>query len=91
VLLTCRLMARAPLAALLMRARTLKRMSESTYLTAIKAASARGWRRLEPVPLGPPEQPKNLLDFLASPASQQARTYLPANIVNDIEAATTTA
>jgi len=76
------------LAALLMRARTLKRMSESTYLTAIKAASARGWRRLEPVPLGPPEQPKKLLDFLASTASQPARAYLPANIVNDIAAAT---
>jgi Zn-dependent peptidase ImmA (M78 family)/DNA-binding XRE family transcriptional regulator len=76
------------LAALLMRARTLKRMSESTYLTAIKAASARGWRRLEPVPLGAPEQPKNLLDFLASPVSRPARAYLPANIVNDIAAAT---
>jgi hypothetical protein len=40
------------LAALLMRAGTLQVMSESTYLTAIKAASARGWRRIEPVPLG---------------------------------------
>ncbi|MDT5045800.1 MAG: hypothetical protein QOG75_1653 [Mycobacterium sp.] len=36
------------LAALLMRARTLGRMSERTYLTAIKAASARGWRRVNP-------------------------------------------
>lgn len=76
------------LAALLMRARTLNRMSESTYLTAIKAASARGWRRLEPVPLGAPELPKKLLDFLASHASQPARAYLPANIVNDIAVAT---
>ena len=33
------------LAALLMRARTVGRMSENNYLTAIKAASARGWRR----------------------------------------------
>ncbi len=79
------------LAALLMRARTLHRITESTYLTAIKAASARGWRRLEPVPLGPPEQPQNLLDFLASTASQPARAYLPAHIVNDIAAATTAA
>jgi Zn-dependent peptidase ImmA (M78 family)/transcriptional regulator with XRE-family HTH domain len=76
------------LAALLMRARTLRRISESTYLTAIKTASARGWRRLEPITLGPPEQPKNLLDFLASTESQRARAYLPANIVNDIAAAT---
>ena len=45
------------LAALLMRARTLGRMSENNYLTAIKAASARGWRRVEPVPLGRPEHP----------------------------------
>ena len=45
------------LAALLMRARTLGRMSENNYLTAVKAASARGWRRVEPVPLGKPEQP----------------------------------
>ncbi|TDE25145.1 XRE family transcriptional regulator [Actinomadura sp. 6K520] len=79
------------LAALLMRARTLNRMSESTYLTAVKAASARGWRRLEPVPLGPPEHPNNLLNFLASTASQPARAYLPTNIVNDIAAATVSA
>jgi Zn-dependent peptidase ImmA (M78 family)/transcriptional regulator with XRE-family HTH domain len=79
------------LAALLMRARTLRRMSESTYLTAIKAASARGWRRFEPVPLGPPEEPRNLLDFLASTASRPARAYLPAHIVDDIAAATVAA
>jgi Zn-dependent peptidase ImmA (M78 family) len=35
------------LAALLMRAKTRGRMSDATYLTAIKAASARGWRRLD--------------------------------------------
>ena len=38
------------LAALLMRARTLGRMTEGTYLSAIKTASARGWRRLNPFP-----------------------------------------
>lgn len=74
------------LAALLMRARTLGRMNEGTYLTAIKAASARGWRRVEPVPLGPPEQPQYLLRFLASDASRKARAYLPAHIVGDIAA-----
>lgn len=78
---------RVSLAALLMRARTLGRMSESTYLTAIKAASARGWRRVEPVPLGAPERPKNLLDFLSSPDSRTARAVLPPRIVQDIEAA----
>jgi len=79
------------LAALLMRARTLRRMSENSYLTAIKAASARGWRRLEPVPLGPPEQPWNLLSFLGSAASQPARAYLPAYLIDDIAAATVAA
>ena len=38
-----------------MRAKTLRRMTDSSYLTAVKALSARGWRRLEPVPLGPPD------------------------------------
>jgi Zn-dependent peptidase ImmA (M78 family)/transcriptional regulator with XRE-family HTH domain len=78
------------LAALLMRARTLKRMSESTYLTAIKAASARGWRRVEPVPLGPPEQPARLLQFVHSPAANTAREFLPAKLIEAIMAATTT-
>ncbi|MEY9943918.1 ImmA/IrrE family metallo-endopeptidase [Kitasatospora sp. GAS1066B] len=75
------------LAALLMRARTLGRMSETTYLTAIKAASARGWRRVEPVPLGRPERPARLLHYLASPDSGPARAVLPPGIVQSIETA----
>jgi Zn-dependent peptidase ImmA (M78 family)/DNA-binding XRE family transcriptional regulator len=75
------------LAALLMRARTLDRMSESTYLTAIKAASARGWRRVEPVPLGAPEHPRHLLNFLTSTASGTARQQLPTSIVSALAAA----
>ncbi|MGA5143265.1 ImmA/IrrE family metallo-endopeptidase [Streptomyces azureus] len=75
------------LAALLMRARTLGRISESAYLTAIKTASARGWRRVEPVPLGRPEQPTKLLNYLASPDSGPARTVLPSQIVDSIETA----
>jgi Zn-dependent peptidase ImmA (M78 family)/transcriptional regulator with XRE-family HTH domain len=75
------------LAAILMRARTLRRMNENTYLTAIKAASARGWRRVEPVPLGRPEQPRMLLDFLGSPASRRARQHLPSRIITDLVAA----
>ncbi|NBE95498.1 ImmA/IrrE family metallo-endopeptidase [Nonomuraea sp. KC401] len=76
------------LAALLMRARTLGRMSENTYLTAIKAASARGWRRVEPVPLGIPEQPQRLLEFLASPASHSVRSLLPHDTLANITVAT---
>ncbi len=75
------------LAALLMRARTLHRMAESTYLTAIKAASARGWRRVEPVPLGPPERPRRLLQFLESSSSNTAHTYLPSNVISNIASA----
>jgi Zn-dependent peptidase ImmA (M78 family)/transcriptional regulator with XRE-family HTH domain len=72
------------LAALLMRARTLGRMTEATYLTAIKAASARGWRRVEPVPLGDPEEPRRLLTFIRSPTSKAVRETLPAHVVDDI-------
>jgi Zn-dependent peptidase ImmA (M78 family)/transcriptional regulator with XRE-family HTH domain len=76
------------LAALLMRARTLGCMSERTYLTAVKAASARGWRRVEPVPLGGPEEPALLLRYLTSAASRQARGYLPSSLIDRIIAAT---
>ncbi|MET9357407.1 XRE family transcriptional regulator [Streptomyces sp. NPDC006617] len=75
------------LAALLMRARTLGRMSENTYLTAIKAASARGWRRTEPVPLGRPEQPTRLLAYLASADSSHSRAVLPPQIVESLHTA----
>jgi hypothetical protein len=77
------------LAALLMRARTLKRMTESTYLSAIKTAFARGWRRVEPVPLGQPEQPTKLLSFLASPDSTATRAVLPSQILESIQTAST--
>lgn len=45
------------IAALLKRAQTLKVMSEQTYVQALKAMSARGWRQTEPGDLGRPEQP----------------------------------
>lgn len=78
------------LAALLMRARTLGRMSENNYLTAVKAASARGWRRVEPVPLGKPEQPTCLKHLLATPAGHQSLTLLPHDIVDALVTATAT-
>jgi Zn-dependent peptidase ImmA (M78 family)/transcriptional regulator with XRE-family HTH domain len=76
------------LGALLMRARTLGRMSESQYLTAVKAASARGWRRVEPVPLGQPEQPTGLSNLLTPPTTQGATAALPADVVSALLAAT---
>lgn len=45
------------MAALLIRARNLKVMSEVGYVQAMKTMSARGWRRSEPGYLGPPETP----------------------------------
>lgn len=45
------------LAALLVRAKTLGVMSEHTYAQGWKALSARGWRTVEPGPLGNPEAP----------------------------------
>jgi Zn-dependent peptidase ImmA (M78 family)/transcriptional regulator with XRE-family HTH domain len=72
------------LAALLMRARTLGRMNERTYLTAVKTLSARGWRRREPVPLGAPEQADLLMGFLSTAEGRQARSYLPGSVVDSI-------
>ena len=78
------------LAALLMRARTLGRMSENNYLTAVKAASARGWRRIEPVPLGRPEHPTCLKRLLATPAGRQSLKLLPHAVVDALVIATAT-
>jgi Zn-dependent peptidase ImmA (M78 family)/DNA-binding XRE family transcriptional regulator len=72
------------LAALLMRARTLGRLSPEAYLTAVKAASARGWRRAEPVPLGRPEQPGRSLALLASPRCRAAMTALPVTVIDSL-------
>ena len=70
------------LAALLMRARTLGRLSESEYLGAIKTASARGWRRVEPIPLGPPEEPQLLRAVLESPAKIALQRVLPSFVLD---------
>lgn len=43
--------------ALLRRAKTLRRISEPTYVQGMKTISARRWRDNEPGDLGPPEQP----------------------------------
>lgn len=74
------------LAALLMRAKTLGRMSETNYLTAVKAASARGWRRVEPVPLGEPEQPELFSDVLHS-EKNGASTLLPDDVIQGLMSA----
>ncbi len=45
------------IAALLKRAQTLERMSPTAYTQAMKTMSARGWRKREPIDLGPAEKP----------------------------------
>jgi len=75
------------LAALLMRAKTLGRMTEATYLTAVKTASARGWRRVEPVPLGGPEFPGVLTRLLRGPSARELRGSLPGDVLDSIAAA----
>jgi Zn-dependent peptidase ImmA (M78 family) len=75
------------LAALLMRARTLGRLSEGAYISAAKAASARGWRRVEPVPLGDPESPTGLARLLRAPSARQLEALLPGDVVDSIAAA----
>lgn len=75
------------LAALLMRARSLGKMSEGNYLTAVKASSARGWRRTEPVPLGPPEQPRALVNFLSTGRADEVAA-LPLHVIEAIRGAT---
>jgi Zn-dependent peptidase ImmA (M78 family)/transcriptional regulator with XRE-family HTH domain len=76
------------LAALLMRARTLHVMPERTYLAAVKAASARGWRRVEPVPLGAPERPRLLAKAIAIDEADRAVRAFPPAVVNALRAAT---
>lgn len=76
------------LAALLMRARALGRMSDNQYLTAVKAASARGWRRIEPVRLGRPEEPAQFARLLATPTARRAAAALPADILDALLTAT---
>jgi Zn-dependent peptidase ImmA (M78 family) len=74
------------LAALLMRAKTLGRMTAAAYLSAIKDASARGWRRREPIPLGPPEQPRLLTRLLSLSAAGAVRPTLPGSVVESLAA-----
>ena len=80
--------------ALLMRARTLRVMPESTYVQAIRYMSARGWRTTEPGDLGAGEAPQMLA--LATAAARQsgitisamsADTGWPESIIGDLLAA----
>jgi Zn-dependent peptidase ImmA (M78 family)/transcriptional regulator with XRE-family HTH domain len=78
------------LAAILMRARTLEVMSESAYVGATKAMSARGWRRHEPVD-GESETPTLLNDALERARSEgvdmeelRLETAIPKDLFDEI-------
>jgi Zn-dependent peptidase ImmA (M78 family)/transcriptional regulator with XRE-family HTH domain len=77
------------LAALLMRAKTLEVISPNEYLSAVKYASARGWRRLEPVQLDAPEQPSRTQRLVSSAAAHRAtRDWFPQGVWSDLLAST---
>jgi hypothetical protein len=73
-----------------MRAKNLGRMTDGNYLTAVKAASVRGWRRHEPVPLGNPEQPYILGQLMRSPVDPGLRACLPDKVLNALAASIAT-
>jgi Zn-dependent peptidase ImmA (M78 family)/transcriptional regulator with XRE-family HTH domain len=75
---------------LLFRARTLEIISESAYARAMATMSARGWRRVEPAPIGALEMPvlmRKALDLAAtagySAESLADDTRLPLSIVEE--------
>jgi Zn-dependent peptidase ImmA (M78 family)/DNA-binding XRE family transcriptional regulator len=76
-------------AALLMRARSLGKMPESSYLGAVKMMSARGWRKREPAPLGRPEEPNLLGEILAAEGSETVRNALPGELVRRLAGSAT--
>jgi Zn-dependent peptidase ImmA (M78 family) len=71
------------LAALLYRARTLRILDETAYRNATSTMSKRGWRRLEPGPHPPPEQPTLLtraLELLAADGIDRDRVADAARV-----------
>jgi hypothetical protein len=57
-------------------------MTEADYVGAMKAMSARGWRRIEPVPLGPPEQPTLLHSLIRRRMENDCRALLPKKVIH---------
>ncbi len=75
------------LAALLLRAKNLGRMTDASYLTAVKALSARGWRRQEPIPIGAPENPARLRQIVGVNGGNGVSKAMPRHIVDAIAGA----
>lgn len=81
------------IAALLYRARALEVMAPDTYVGAMKALSARGWRKHEPGDLGPPESPlllRKAIDAAGiSDEELAARLNIPLRMLRQVLEATT--
>jgi hypothetical protein len=61
-------------------------MNDAAYLSAVKDASAGGWRRREPIQLAT-EQPRTLARLLSLPAAEETRASLPTSVVESLVAA----
>lgn len=73
------------IAALVRRAKTLGRLSPSQYQAAMKEISARGWRRVEPVPLGAPESPSALRTLISAKGASSVTRQLPSWVIEYFE------
>jgi len=73
------------IAALVRRAKTLGHMSPSQYQAAMKEISARGWRRVEPVPLGAPESPNALRTLITAKGASLVTRQLPSWVIESFE------
>lgn len=76
------------IASLLYRAKTLEVMDDDVYVGAMKALSARGWRRHEPGDLGEPEAPTMLNRAMEVAGADErqlaARTAMPLDLLRRI-------
>ncbi len=60
-------------------------MTDASYITAVKALSARGWRRREPIPIGPREP--RLRQIVGVTGGNGVSKAMPRHIVDAIAGA----
>lgn len=89
VLVDLKLRWRVSIGALLYRAKTLRKMNDHTYVNALKAMSARGWRIDEPgdTELGAPERPRVLRQAVEDALNEgidQASLATKAGVPQDV-------
>jgi hypothetical protein len=62
-------------------------MNDATYLIAVKARSARGCRRRQPIPVGPPENPARLRQIFEVNGGNGVSRAMPRHIADAIAGA----